>query len=83
MNTLINHQFRLAARPVGLPKPSDWNATEEKIGEPADGQLLVKIQYISLDPAMRGWMNDAKSYIPPVPSSRRCRCTSARWACPA
>jgi NADPH-dependent curcumin reductase CurA len=66
MNTLINHQFRLAARPVGLPKPSDWNATEEKIGEPADGQLLVKIQYISLDPAMRGWMNDAKSYIPPV-----------------
>ncbi|MGH8455624.1 MAG: NADP-dependent oxidoreductase, partial [Stenotrophobium sp.] len=66
MNTHINHQFRLAARPVGLPKRSDWNVTEEKIGEPAEGQFLVKIQYLSLDPAMRGWMNEGKSYILPV-----------------
>ncbi len=61
-----NHQVRLAARPVGLPKPSDWQFTEEAVSEPKDGELLVQIQYISLDPAMRGWMNDAKSYIRPV-----------------
>ncbi|HWF03336.1 MAG TPA: NADP-dependent oxidoreductase, partial [Candidatus Angelobacter sp.] len=64
--SLTNHQFRLAARPVGLPKRSDFNYTEEPVGDPGPGQLLVKILYVSLDPAMRGWMNDAKSYIAPV-----------------
>jgi NADPH-dependent curcumin reductase CurA len=63
---LVNHQFRLAARPVGLPKPSDWRYTEEPVPEPGDGEVLVKILYISLDPAMRGWMNDGRSYIAPV-----------------
>ena len=63
---MTNHQVRLAARPVGLPKPSDWQFTEEAVPEPKDGELLVQVQYISLDPAMRGWMNDAKSYIRPV-----------------
>jgi NADPH-dependent curcumin reductase CurA len=63
---IINHQFRLAARPVGLPKRSDFNYTEEPVGDPGSGQLLVKILYVSLDPAMRGWMNEGKSYIPPV-----------------
>jgi NADPH-dependent curcumin reductase CurA len=62
----VNHQFRLAARPVGLPKPSDWNYAEEPVREPGDGEVLVKIQYVSLDPAMRGWMNEGRSYIPPV-----------------
>jgi len=62
----INHQIRLAARPVGLPKPSDWNHTEESPREPGEGEVLVKVQYLSLDPAMRGWMNDGKSYVPPV-----------------
>ncbi|HYL93629.1 MAG TPA: NADP-dependent oxidoreductase, partial [Alphaproteobacteria bacterium] len=66
MTTLINHQFRLAARPVGLPKPSDWNYTEEPVREPGVGELLIKILYISLDPAMRGWMNEGRSYIEPV-----------------
>ena len=62
----VNHQFRLAARPVGLPKPTDWSYTEEPVAEPGDGEVLVKVAYVSLDPAMRGWMNDARSYIPPV-----------------
>jgi NADPH-dependent curcumin reductase CurA len=66
MKNPINHQFRLAARPVGLPKRSDWSYTEEPVREPADGEFLVKILYISLDPAMRGWMNEGKSYIAPV-----------------
>jgi NADPH-dependent curcumin reductase CurA len=51
---------------MGLPKRSDWSFTEEAVGEPADGQLLVKVSHISLDPAMRGWMNEGKSYIAPV-----------------
>ena len=64
--TASNRQFRLAARPVGLPKRSDWNLTEEPVREPGDGEVLVKVLYISLDPAMRGWMNEGKSYIAPV-----------------
>ena len=63
---LINHQFRLAARPVGLPKRSDFNYTEEPVSDPGPGQILVKILYASLDPAMRGWMNEGRSYVPPV-----------------
>ena len=62
----INHQFRLAVRPVGLPKRSDFNYTEEPVRDPGPGQFLVKILYVSLDPAMRGWMNEGKSYIAPV-----------------
>jgi NADPH-dependent curcumin reductase CurA len=63
---LVNHQVRLAARPVGLPKPSDWQFTEEPVAEPPDGGVLVQVLALSLDPAMRGWMNEGKSYIPPV-----------------
>jgi NADPH-dependent curcumin reductase CurA len=63
---LVNHCFRLASRPVGLPKRSDWTFTAEPVGEPGAGELLVKVLYVSLDPAMRGWMNEGKSYIPPV-----------------
>src|SRR6478672_3032336 len=61
-----NRQFRLAARPVGLPKASDWELTTQPIPQPNDGEVLVEVLYISLDPAMRGWMNDARSYIEPV-----------------
>ena len=63
---MLNHQFRLAARPVGLPKRSDWEYVEEPAREPGPNEVLVKVQYLSLDPAMRGWMNEGKSYIPPV-----------------
>jgi hypothetical protein len=62
----INRQFRLAARPVGLPTPSDWRFTEEPVRQPNDGEVLVHSLYLSLDPAMRGWMNEGKSYIAPV-----------------
>jgi NADPH-dependent curcumin reductase CurA len=62
----VNHQFRLAARPVGLPKRTDWNYTEEPARSPQAGEVLVKVLYLSLDPAMRGWMNEGKSYIAPV-----------------
>lgn len=61
-----NTQIRLAARPVGVPKRSDWDISTVEVPTPEEGQVLVKTIYISLDPAMRGWMNDAKSYIRPV-----------------
>jgi hypothetical protein len=64
--SLTNHKFLLAARPIGMPKRSDWTYTEEPVGEPKEGELLVQVQYISLDPAMRMWINDARSYMPPV-----------------
>jgi len=66
MMNLTNHQFRLAARPVGLPKRSDWNYVEEPVRDPGPGEVLVKTLYLSLDPAMRGWMNEGRSYIAPV-----------------
>jgi NADPH-dependent curcumin reductase CurA len=62
----INHQVRLAARPVGLPKSSDWSVTEEPVPTPGAGEFAVAISHISLDPAMRGWMNAGASYIDPV-----------------
>jgi NADPH-dependent curcumin reductase len=52
--TTLNHKFELAARPVGFPKRSDWKYAEDPVRDPGDGELLVKILYISLDPAMRG-----------------------------
>ncbi|KNC86509.1 zinc-binding alcohol dehydrogenase [Sphaeroforma arctica JP610] len=62
-----NMQCRLAARPIGLPKDSDWKFTEEPIPEAkTDGDVVVKTLALSIDPAMRGWMNDARSYLPPV-----------------
>ncbi|MCR9212078.1 MAG: NADP-dependent oxidoreductase [Proteobacteria bacterium] len=64
--TATNKQYRLAARPVGVPKDSDWEFATESIPEIGEGEVLVENHYASLDPAMRGWMNDAKSYIAPV-----------------
>ena len=66
MNTPENHQFKLIARPKGMVKRSDFEFATAPAGEPDAGELLVKVQYLSLDPAMRGWMNEGKSYIAPV-----------------
>jgi NADPH-dependent curcumin reductase CurA len=61
-----NRQCRLAQRPVGLPGDEVWTIVEEPVVQPADGQVLLRILYASIDPAMRGWINDVRSYIPPV-----------------
>jgi NADPH-dependent curcumin reductase CurA len=63
---LSNHQVRLARRPSGLPTREDWSFTTEPVADAAEGGVLVKTLALSLDPAMRGWMNEGKSYIPPV-----------------
>jgi NADPH-dependent curcumin reductase CurA len=62
----MNVQCRLAARPVGLPKASDWDIVEETSTEPEEGQFRVQVDYLSVDPAMRSWMNAGRSYVPPV-----------------
>ena len=61
-----NTKILLTSRPEGLPKSTDFEITEEPIKQPGDGEVLVRLIYLSLDPAMRGWMNDRKSYVPPV-----------------
>jgi NADPH-dependent curcumin reductase CurA len=64
--TDTNRQFRLAARPQGMPDDSSWDFASEPARSPEDGEALVAVELLSLDPAMRGWMNDARSYVPPV-----------------
>ena len=61
-----NKQITLAARPSGMPKPSDFKLVESPVPEPGPGEFLVRTLYVSVDPYMRGRMNDAKSYAPPV-----------------
>ena len=61
-----NTQVRLASRPLGVPNDQNWNIHSEAVPSPDDGQFVAEVLYISLDPAMRGWMNDARSYIAPV-----------------
>ena len=61
-----NSQCRLAARPKGLPKAEDWAIVDDPIPAAADGEFVVGIDYLSIDPAMRTWMNAGRSYVPPV-----------------
>lgn len=61
-----NRQFKLAKRPVGTPNRDNWSFETSARPEPGDGQFVVRVRYLSLDPAMRGWMNEGKSYVPPV-----------------
>jgi NADPH-dependent curcumin reductase len=61
-----NQQVRLAARPSGLPTDSNWELTTEPVPVAEDGEFVVAISHLSIDPAMRGWMNAGASYIEPV-----------------
>jgi NADPH-dependent curcumin reductase CurA len=66
MSTATARQIVLAARPHGKPKPADFRLEETEIPTPAAGQLRLKVQYLSLDPYMRGRMDDRKSYAKPL-----------------
>ncbi len=61
-----NTMVKLAARPTGLPGAECWRLEEAPMTEPGEGEVLLQVLQISLDPAMRGWMNEARSYVPPV-----------------
>lgn len=67
MSNRVNRRFTLVRRPQGMPKAADFRLVEEPIPALADGQFLLRNHYASLDPAMRGWMDDAPSYMPPIP----------------
>ena len=63
---MTNKRIILNSRPAGFPDKDTWSLEEAAVSELNDGEVLVQQHYISLDPAMRGWINDRKSYIPPV-----------------
>ena len=62
----VNRQFRIAARPVGMVKESDFRYAEEPIPPLADGQVLVRAKFLSLDPSMRGQMENRADYVAPL-----------------
>jgi hypothetical protein len=61
-----NTRVRLAKRPEGLPGPDTWTVETAAADRPGEGEFLAEVRYISLDPAMRGWIKEGKSYIEPV-----------------
>lgn len=61
-----SQEVRLAQRPTGRPDESTWQLATTEVAEPGPGEFVVKVEQISLDPAMRGWLNDVRSYVPPV-----------------
>ncbi|MBA1193950.1 NADP-dependent oxidoreductase [Pseudomonas entomophila] len=64
--TASNRRFLLAKRPQGEVRRDDFTFETVTVAEPDEGQVVVRNLYLSLDPAMRGWMNEGKSYVPPV-----------------
>jgi len=65
MSNLVSKEIRLAARPVGMPKPSDFELAETAVPEPGDGEVVIRNIWMSVDPYMRGRMMDRESYVPP------------------
>jgi NADPH-dependent curcumin reductase CurA len=59
-------ELRLASRPDGAFEAANWEIAESDVPEPADGEFLVDVTHISVNPAMRGWMEDKPSYVPPA-----------------
>ena len=66
MTASENRQFRLASRPQGMVKRENFEFRTEAPRAPGEGEIQVAVEYLSLDPAMRGWMNEGRSYVPPV-----------------
>jgi NADPH-dependent curcumin reductase CurA len=62
----VNRQWVLKSRPSGMVEPANFELRESMVPEPADGEFLVQNLYLSLDPAMRTWLADVRSYVPPV-----------------
>ena len=62
----INNQYLLNKRPSGMPEDDCWKMNEEIINQINKNEILIKVKYLSIDPYMRGRMNDSKSYAAPV-----------------
>jgi NADPH-dependent curcumin reductase len=63
---MSNRMVKLARRPAGMVKRDDFRIEDGPVPEPSAGEFRVKVAYVSLDPAMRGWINEGRSYVPPV-----------------
>lgn len=72
----INREFILKQRPQGIPTSADVVLAESPMPAPGDGEILVRNHYFSLDPAIRGWMDDTPSYLPPIPLGHAVRSTT-------
>ena len=66
MTTYINQQWLLDKRPTGMPEDDCWKLNEHQVPELKEGELLIKVLYLSIDPYMRGRMNDGESYADPA-----------------
>ncbi len=66
MPTATTRQVRLAERPTGLPGPGTWEITDSEVPAPGEGEVVVRVRLLSVDPAMRGMLRDRRSYAPPV-----------------
>lgn len=66
MSQLENRQFLLRSRPSGMVSRDNFELRSAAVGQPGPGEALVQVLYLSIDPAMRGWINEGKSYVPPV-----------------
>lgn len=71
-----NRRFLLARRPIGTPVPEDFHLVQEEIPAPPPGGFVIRNHFASLDPAQRGWMDDAPSYMPPIPLGEPVRATT-------
>lgn len=67
MQRMTNRQVRLKSRPAGIPQAENFEIVEAPATEPADGQVLVRNIYLSVEPAMRGWVSAVANYAEPVP----------------
>src|SRR5271169_6252464 len=65
MSNTISREIRLASHPRGLPAADNFILSQRELGPPQNGQVLVRNLYMSVDPYMRGRMNEGKSYVPP------------------
>src|SRR6478752_4776302 len=66
MHQPVNRQVRLKSRPSGIPQAEHFEIVEAPVPAPSDGQVLVRNVYLSVDPAMRGWVSAAANYSEPV-----------------
>jgi len=72
----VNRRWLLKERPVGMVGEHNFEWQEAPVPEPGEGEALVRVLYLSFDPAMRGWMQDRPSYIPPVAIGEPMRASS-------
>ncbi len=71
--TTPTREIHLASRPFGWPTHDDFRIVETALADPGPGEVLVRNTYLSVDPYMRGRMNDARSYVPPFRARRAAR----------